>query len=170
MTMPTIHEATDDDLPGILDIYNDAVSNTTAIFSEQMVTLENRAKWRSDREWAGYPVLVARRNGEVLGYASFGDFRSFPGYRFTVEHSIYVQKQARGQGLGRLLMGELIDAARHAGKRMMVAGVDSQNEGSIQFHENFGFVRTALMPAVGFKFGRWLDLVFLQLDLDPQAK
>lgn len=162
-----ISDATATDLPGILAIYNDALLNTTAIWNETEVDLANRQGWLNDREAAGFPVLVARRpDGEVLGYASYGTWRSIEGFRHTVEHSVYVRSDQRGQGLGPALMQALIARARSAGLHVMVAAIEAENQASIRLHERLGFVTTGQMPQVGRKFDRWLDLTFMQLILE----
>ena len=161
-----IRDATADDLPAIRDIYNDAVANTTAIWNETIVDLDNRAKWFADRQKSGYPVLVAiSEDGTVAGYASFGDWRAFDGYRHTVEHSVYVDKNQRGGGIGKSLMLALIERAKTLGKHVMVAGIEAGNTGSIRLHEKLGFEITGQMKEVGTKFGRWLDLTFMQIIL-----
>lgn len=154
------------DLETITEIYNDAVQNTTAIWNERTVDVDDRAAWLADRFRAGYPVLVASDDDGVLGYATFGDWRPHDGFRHTVEHSVYVRGDQRGRGIGKALMIELIARARAIGKHVMVAAVASENTGSIVLHERLGFVETGRMPQVGVKFGRWLDLTFLQLTLD----
>lgn len=157
------------DLEEITAIYNDAVANTTAIWNDTEVTVENRHAWMLERAERGYPILVMREaSGLVLGYASFGDWRAFDGYRHTVEHSVYVSRDQRGRGIGTLLMLELIERARGLGKHVMVAGIESGNQASIGLHERLGFARVGSMPQVGAKFGRWLDLTFLQLVLDDR--
>jgi phosphinothricin acetyltransferase len=154
----------------IAAIYNDAVQNTTAIWNEVVVDTANRAKWLTGRQGMGYPVIVAvADDGGVVGYASFGDWRAFDGYRHTVEHSVYVDKNQRGAGIGKALMVALIERARQAGKHVMVAGIEAGNLTSIQLHNRLGFVQTGLMKEVGTKFGRWLDLAFFQLQLDDRA-
>jgi L-amino acid N-acyltransferase len=158
----SIRDATEEDLDGLLAIYNDVIRTSTAIFREQPATLEDRRDWWRQRVEQGYPVLVAADESGVLGFASFGDFRSWPGYRFTVEHTVHVRADARGRGIGRALMGPLIDRAAALGKHVMIAGVDADNHGSIAFHERLGFTRVAHFREVGYKFDRWLDLVFLQ--------
>ena len=164
-----VRDARDDDLEGVTAIYNDAVLNTTAIWNEVAVDLSNRRAWLADRERAGYPVLVAVDDGgSVLGYASFGDWRAFDGYRHTVEHSVYVRSDVRGGGIGKALMAQLIARARAIGKHVMVAGIEAENRSSIALHERFGFEQVGLLPQVGMKFGRWLDLAFLQLVLDDR--
>lgn len=165
----TIRDAEDRDAPGIAAIYNHAVDNTTAIWNETKVDAANRLDWIHARRLAGFPVLVAADDtGAVAGYASFGDWRAFQGYRHTVEHSVYVRTDAQGMGLGRRLMEALIARARELDKHVMVAAIEAGNQGSIALHERLGFTRVAVMPQVGAKFGRWLDLAFLQLVLDAR--
>lgn len=165
-----IRDARPDDLPALCDIYNDAVLNTTAIWNEHVVDLSNRQAWLDARRALGYPVLVIEDEGhDVLGYASFGDWRPFDGFRHTVEHSVYVRNDQRGNGLGPQLMAALIERARACGKHVMVAAIESGNAASVRLHERAGFVTTGKMPQVGVKFGRWLDLTFMQLILNPGA-
>lgn len=164
-----IRDAVETDAGQIRDIYNDAVENTTAIWNETCVDLENRIAWMAARRQQGFPVIVrVDENGTVAGYASFGDWRAFDGYRHTVEHSVYVHKDHRGGGHGRELMLALIERARAMGKHAMVAGIDADNAGSIALHQKLGFQTVGLLPQVGCKFGRWLDLAFLQLQLDDR--
>lgn len=163
-----IRHATERDLPGILAVYNDVVATTTAIYRDTPATLEDRRTWWTSRVEAGYPVLVAG-DEDVEGFASFGDFRSWPGYRYTVEHSVHVRADRRGCGVGRALMLPLIEDARRLGKHVMVGGVDADNVASLRFHERLGFRQAARLDQVGFKFGRWLDLVFVQLVLGPMT-
>lgn len=164
-----IRDAIASDLPAILAIYNDAVLNTTAIWNERPVDLANRQAWFDARAVQGYPILVAVNEAEeVLGYASFGDWRPFEGFCNTVEHSVYVRNGTRGQGLGPLLMQALVERAREVGKHVMVAAIESGNGASVRLHERLGFTITGQMPQVGCKFGRWLDLTFMQLILTPQ--
>ncbi|MDU9392589.1 N-acetyltransferase family protein [Pseudomonas sp. zfem002] len=167
----TLRDAVPADLPGIRDIYNDAVLNTTAIWNEQPVDLANRQAWFDGRAAQRYPIIVAvDAAGEVVGYASFGDWRAFEGFRHTVEHSVYIRADQRGNGLGPKLMEALIVRAREAGKHVMVAAIESGNAASIRLHERLGFKVTGQMPQVGVKFGRWLDLTFMQLMLNPGAE
>lgn len=166
-----ILDASEDNLPAILAIYNDAVRNTTAIWNEVEVDLGDRRAWLRDRQAKGCPVLVAKDlEGAVLGYASYGDWRSWDGYRHTVEHSVYVQANARGKGVGRNLLAALIVRAKDAGKHVMVAGIEASNAPSIHLHKSLGFQDAGLLREVGSKFGNWLDLVFLQLVLDQRPK
>jgi len=169
MTMPFIlRDATPADAAGIAAIYNDAVRTTTAILMEGEVDAANRVAWMQARAALGYPVLVAVDGDAVLGYASFGDFRPFDGFRATVENSVYVAQAARGRGLAQALLRALIPRAAALGKHVMVAAITSENAASLALHARVGFVETARMPGVGQKFGRWLDLVFMQLALDAR--
>jgi len=164
-----IRDALDADLPALRDIFNDAVLNTTAIWMDDVVDLANRQAWFNARAQQGYPILVAENAaGEVVGYASFGDWRPFDGFCHTVEHSVYIRADQRGNGLGPLLMAALIERARACGKHVMVAAIESGNAASIRLHERLGFITTGQMPQVGRKFGRWLDLTFMQLILTPE--
>ncbi|MBS4083978.1 MAG: N-acetyltransferase [Rhizobiales bacterium] len=158
---PSIRPATEADLPAILAIYNDAVENTTAIWNEKPADLANRKAWFSERTAKGFPVLVAERDG-VIGYGSFGDFRPFDGYRVTVEHSVYVSKDARGQGAGEALLAALVAEAKRMQKHNMIGGIDASNAPSIALHVKFGFEEVGRMPGVGEKFGKPLDLVLMQ--------
>ncbi|MDO5621599.1 MAG: GNAT family N-acetyltransferase [Paracoccus sp. (in: a-proteobacteria)] len=166
-----IRDAKDDDLAAITAIYNHAVEQTTAIWNDSPVDLSNRRAWLADRQRAGYPVLVAISDtGQVMGYASFGDWRAFDGYRYTVEHSVYVRADLRGGGIGMALMQALIQRARAIGKHVMVAGIEAGNTGSIRLHEKLAFEQAGVLYQVGAKFGNWLDLRFMQLKLDPREK
>lgn len=165
-----IIDATPDHLEAITAIHNHAVEHSTAIWDEDPVDIADRARWMSDRQAAGFPVLVAvDEAGEVLGFGSYGTWRTRSGYRRTVEHSVYVREDQRGKGLGRALLTALIEHARAAGIHVMVAGIEAGNVGSIRLHERLGFVLEGTMPQVGEKFGRWLDLSFLLLRLDDAA-
>lgn len=157
-----IRPAGEGDLPAILAIYNDAVVNTTAIWNDDTVDLDNRRAWFAARAAQSYPVLVAEERGRVLGYGSYGDFRPFQGYRFTVENSVYVAAEARGKGAGAALLAALVDHAAAAGKHVMIAAITAGNEASVRLHARQGFVETARLGEVGFKFGRFLDLVLME--------
>jgi len=161
-TAVDIREATAADLPGLLAIYNQVLLSSTAIYHDTPVTLEERTHWWRERTRQGYPVLIARDAAGVAGFASFGDFRAWPGYRYTVEHSVHVRADGRGRGTGTRLLEALLPRAAALGKHVLIAGVDADNAASIRFHERLGFQRCAHLREVGHKFGRWLDLVFLQ--------
>lgn len=164
-----IRDALAVDVEGITAIYNHAVAHTNAIWIERQVDSANRSAWLAERQRQNYPVLVAVGDGgAVLGYASFGDWRPFDGYSRTVEHSIYIRHDVRGQGIGEALMRALILRAKALGKHVMVGGIDSENTASLRLHKKLGFVEVGLLPQVGMKFGQWLDLAFLQLTLDDR--
>jgi phosphinothricin acetyltransferase len=175
----TIRDATADDLPGIVAIYNDVIATSSAIWREEPTTLAERTAWFESLTGQGFPVLVAVTDtdtvdaadatdpsgGDVVGFASLGHFRSWPGYRPTVEHSIHVRADRRGAGVGHALLSALIDRAVAMGKDNLIAGVDGDNAGSVRFHERFGFREVGRMPGVGRRFDQRLDLLLLQLDL-----
>ena len=164
----SIRFATTQDCAAIATIYNHAVLHTAAIWNEKTVDTDNRIAWFEAREQNHFPILVSEENGEVTGYASYGDWRAFDGFRHTVEHSVYIHPDHQGKGLGNQLLGALIEEARRRGKHVMVAGIESQNAASLHLHQKHGFVTTGQMPQVGTKFGRWLDLTFMQLQLDER--
>lgn len=165
-----IIEAEDRHLPELLAIYNQVVADTAAVYRDDPADLADRAAWLADRRAGGFPVLVAEdADGTLLGYASYGPWRgAFPGYRYTVEHTIMIHRDARGRGLGRALMEALIERARAQGLHVMLGSVDADNAGSIALHEKLGFEVAARHAQVGAKFGRWLDMVFLQKVLDDR--
>jgi phosphinothricin acetyltransferase len=157
-----VRPASEADLPAILAIYNDAILKTTAIWREEPFDLEDRREWFKGRESAGYPVLLAEDDASVVGFGSFGDFRTYNGYRFSVEHSVYTAEGARRRGVAGALVSALIERARDLGKHVIIGGIVADNHASLALHAKLGFTETARMPEVGFKFGRWLDLVLVQ--------
>jgi L-amino acid N-acyltransferase len=166
--MPNVHAASEADLAGILAIYNEVIATSTAVYTSEPATLAERHAWLSARGAQGFPVLVAADGNEVLGFSSFGEWRgAWPGYRYTVEHSVHVRGDVRGRGIGRLLVEALFPAALALGKHVMIGGIDAANDASIRFHARLGFERVARFREVGHKFGRWLDLIFMQRFLDP---
>ena len=164
--MITIRFARETDLPEILEIYNDVILHTTAVYTYEPHTPAMRKAWYDDKVKAGYPVFVAEEEGRVIGLSSYGPFRAWPAYKYTVENSVYVAESSRGKGVARLLMQPMIDAARSQGYHAIIAGIDSSNEPSIRLHRSFGFEEVAHFREVGYKFGRWLDLTFLELLLE----
>jgi phosphinothricin acetyltransferase len=160
--MIEIRDATSDDLPAILAIYNDAVLHTTAVYDETPRSTAAQQEWFGLKTAQRWPVLVAVAAREVAAFASYGSFRPWPGYRHTVETSIYVAPDRRGRGIGTRLLAPLIERAKAAGFHAMVAGIDAANAPSLRLHARAGFVKVAEMPEVAWKFGRWLDLVFLE--------
>lgn len=153
-------------MPAILEIYNDAVLHTTATYDLEPQSLEQRTAWFEQRTRQGFPVLVAEVAGTLAGFGAYGPFRDKPGYRYTVEHSVYVATTTRGRGIGRALLTELIRLARAAGNHAIVGGIDAENEGSLRFHLALGFVEVGRLQQVGRKFDRWLDVIFVELLLD----
>ncbi len=169
--MLTIRDATIEDAPAICDLYNALIPTTTTAWTESLEPLEQREAWFRKQGEARYPVLVADVDGVVVGYCSYGSFRGdgkWPGYRFTVEHTIHVDRAHWGTGVGRVLMQALIERARAAGLHVMVGAVDSENAASLRFHEQLGFTTVATMPQVGRKFDRWLDLILVQRLIDER--
>lgn len=164
-----IRDAAAADAGGILRIYNDAVACTTAIWNEQLSNLDSRRAWLAERQASGFPVLVAAEGPDILGYASFGAFRPWDGYRHTVEHSVYVDGASRRRGVGHALMDRLIVRARIMRMHIMIAGIEATNEPSLLLHARLGFVKVGHLHSVGRKFDRWLDLVFMQLTLDEES-
>ncbi|MFT3690668.1 GNAT family N-acetyltransferase [Paenirhodobacter sp.] len=164
-----IRDATPEDAAAIAAIYNDAVVHSTAIWNDVQVDAANRVAWMQARQEQGLPVLVLEEAGEVTGYASYGPFRAFDGYRETVEHSVYIRTDRRGGGRGRALMEQLLAYARARGLHVMVAAIEAGNAPSIALHRKLGFEDIGVMPQVGQKFGRWLDLALLQIVLDDRA-
>lgn len=161
-----LRDATEADLPAILAIYNHAVAETTAIWNEILVDLDNRKAWYDLRQAKGFPILVAEAEGRIAGYASYGDWRPFDGFRQSVEHSVYVEKDHYGRGLGKALMSALIERARAGNIHVMVAAIEAGNTGSIALHKSLGFRLVGTHHEVGKKFGRWLDLTMMELKLD----
>ena len=163
--MITVRHATENDLPQILDIYNDIILHTTAVYYYEPHTLEMRKAWFEGRQREGFPVFVAEEDGVVLGLSSIGPFRVPTAYQFSVENTVHVAAAARGKGIGKLLMPPIIEAARQMKMHTIIAGIDATNEVSLHLHKSFGFEEVAHFKQVGYKFDRWLDLKFLQLML-----
>lgn len=154
----------------ILEIFNEAIVNSTALYDYNPRPPQSMVGWFDAKRAGGFPVIGAEDGeGMLLGFASYGTFRAWPAYKYSVEHSVYVHKDHRGRGLGRALMRELIAAARQNDLHAMMGGIDAANLGSIALHEQLGFKHVGTLPQVGFKFGRWLDLAFYQLLLDTPA-
>ena len=165
-----IRQAVENDLPALLTIYNDIILNTTAVYQYQPQTLEMRLEWYNAKRKEGYPVFVAEENGVILGFSSFGPFRAWAAYKYTVENSVYVDKEARGKGVGKSLLQPLIEMAERLGMHTIIAGIDATNEASLRLHKCFRFEEVAHFKQVGYKFGRWLDLKFFQLLLNTPER
>lgn len=154
----------------ILDIFNEAILNSTALYDYKPRAFESMVGWFKTKEAHRFPVIgVESENGELLGFASYGTFRAWPAYKYSVEHSVYVHKAHRGKGLGRALMLRLIEAGKAQQYHVMVGGIDITNAASIAFHEHLGFVHAGTIRQAAFKFGRWLDLGFYQLILETPS-
>jgi len=164
-----MQQASSVDLPQILAIYNEVIRNSTAVYSEEEFTAARGAAWFEAKVALGFPLIVARDATGVTGFATFGEFRAWPCYRHSVEHSVHVRADRRGRGLGRLLVTELLARAAAMGKHVMIAGIDADNVVSIGLHRSLGFSAVGHFHEVGYKFGRWLDLVFMQCILSPTA-
>lgn len=158
-----IRLARESDIPAILAIYNDAVLNTTASWDYEPSTLEQRTRWFELHKQLGLPIFVAESApATVVGWGSLSKFREKIGYQFTVEHSLYVTAECRRQGIGRAILVTLIDSARDLGKHAIIGGVEAGNAASVTLHQSLGFEQVAYFKQVGYKFGRWLDLIFFQ--------
>ena len=154
----------------ILAIFNEAIANSTALYDYKPRTAESMVGWFDAKSRGNYPVIgVENDAGELMGFASYGPFRAWPAYKYTVEHSVYVDARFRGQGAGRMLLGALILAAVRQDYHVMVGGIDASNAVSIKLHESLGFTACGIVKHAGFKFGRWLDLAFYQLILRTPA-
>jgi phosphinothricin acetyltransferase len=167
MTLSTsIRSAAEDDLADILRVYNQAIEKTTAVFEYRPHTLEMRREWFKAKQAVSLPVLVAVESEAVLGFASYGPFRAWPAYKYSVELSVYVDEAARGRGIGSALVRGILATARERDLHVVMAGITSDNAVSLRLHEKLGFVEVAHIREVGYKFGRWLDLKLLQIVLD----
>ena len=164
-----VRDARREDLPAILDIYNQVIATTTAVYSESPVDLADREAWWQARVQRGFPVLVAESPQGILGFSSFGDFRAWPCYHTTVEHSVHVRDGHRGRGLGGVLLRPLFARAAALGKHRMIGAIDAQNAASLALHARFGFKQAGHFTEVGFKFGRWLDLIFMERAIGSES-
>jgi len=163
--MPTIRLATVDDLRAINDIYNYYVPRSTCTYQLEPETIEARTQWFHAHDPKQYPVIVAEQQQEVVGWGSLSKFRERAAYSPTVEGSIYIRHDCHRQGLGRLILLDLIERARAAGYHSLIGGADAEQTASIALQESLGFKRVAHLSQVGYKFGRWLDVIYLQLML-----
>jgi L-amino acid N-acyltransferase len=161
-----IREANKTDLQQILDIYNDAIVNTTAVYEYKPHTLEMRQQWFDDKLIKGIPVFVADIENTVVGFTSYGPFRAWPAYKYSIEHSVYVHREFRNQGIARKLLIHLIDIVKNKDVHTIIAGIDADNSASIHLHKQLGFEDAGHFNQVGYKFGKWLNLTFFQLVLD----
>lgn len=154
----------------ILDILNDAIVTSTALYDYKPRTLDNMTSWFNAKEAGRFPVIGAvNEAGTLMGFASYGTFRAWPAYKYSVEHSVYVHRDHRGKGLAMSLMRELIAVAESQDYHVMIGGIDVTNAASIALHEKLGFTHAGTIREAGFKFGRWLDLAFYQKILRTPA-
>ncbi|TEB06088.1 N-acyltransferase YncA [Pelotomaculum schinkii] len=160
-----IRQAVEKDLCEIMEIYNDAILNTTAVYTYKVQTIEERKLWFQKKNEDNFPVIVFEEDNTVMGFATFGPFRAWPAYKYTIEHSVYVHRDYRKRGIGTALVKQIIKLANEREYATLVAGIDAFNEKSIVMHEKMGFQYSGAIKRAGFKFGKWLDLVFYQLDL-----
>ena len=157
-----VRDASEADLPAFLAIHNDAILNSLAIWQYEAVDLANRRAWLEERRARGFPVLAVEADGALAGYASYGPFRFGAGYDGTVENSVYIARERRGQGLAKPLMQALLDRARAEGRHVMVAGIGLPNDASVALHAKLGFTEAGCLREIGRKTERWLDLLFMQ--------
>lgn len=155
----------------ILAILNDAIVTSTALYDYKPRTPEQMAGWFATKRANGFPVIGAvDDDGRLMGFASYGTFRAFPAYKYTVEHSVYVNAADRGKGLGRTLLEAIVAEAQAREVHVLVGAIDAQNAGSIALHERLGFEHAGTVRQAGFKFGRWLDVAFYQRILATPAE
>jgi L-amino acid N-acyltransferase YncA len=161
--MQTITHANSIHLPGILSIMNHNILHSTALYDYAPKSETDINQWYGEKLSANWPIIIAEENGVVMGYASYGTFRFKEGFKHTVEHSVYVAEGHTGKGIGQLLLAELISLAKAQNYHTMIGCIDAQNTSSIAFHKKFGFTEAGILKESGYKFGKWLDLLFMQL-------
>jgi len=153
-------------LPEILEIFNDAILHSTALYDYKPRTMDNMKNWYSAKQQGNYPIIgLFDTDDTVIGFASYGSFRNWPAYKYSVEHSVYIRSDMRGKGFGRILLKEIIKSAEQQDYHVLIGGIDASNNESIQLHEKEGFVFCGTISHAGYKFGKWLDLSFYQLIL-----
>ena len=162
-----LKSCTEKQLPEILDIFNDAILNSTALYEYKIRTLERMDSWYADKLKGNYPVIGAfDKNGMLLGFSTYGMFRVQPAYKYTVEHSVYVRSDMRGHGLGKVLLHAIVTKAKEQNFHALVGVIDASNTTSVKLHENEGFFLVGILKESGYKFGKWLDAAFYQLILE----
>ncbi len=165
MSEVQIRAAVLDDIPSILEIVNHYIAHDTCIYDIEPRSLEFQIAWFESQMSLGNPVLIAEENSKLLGFASYSQFRPKVGYKFSMEHSVYLHPTEKGRSLGRVLMLALIDCAKEQNIHILIGGIDATNINSIEFHKKLGFELVGRMNEVGYKFGKWLDLVWMQKTL-----
>lgn len=161
----TIRPYQKSDAEAILDIINYNILNATALYDYSIRSLEQQETILESKLKSGFPVIVAENKGKVVGFGMYSEFRFREAYKYTVEHSVYVNQNSQGLGIGKLLLTELIQLAKNQGLHTMIGVIDAENKKSIDFHHQFGFKTVGIIKESGFKFDRWLDSVFVQLIL-----
>ncbi|MDD3079377.1 MAG: GNAT family N-acetyltransferase [Paludibacter sp.] len=155
----------------ILDIFNEAILNTTALYDYKPWNMEIMKAWFEFKVMHNFPVIgLVDDAGKLMGFGSYGMFRLRPAYKYTVENSVYIHKNYRGKGLGKILLQEIIKNARAQNFHSIIAVIDTENESSIKLHEKYGFKNVGILPQVGYKFGKWLDVIFMQLILETPTR
>jgi phosphinothricin acetyltransferase len=162
----TLRPATVADLVAINDIYNHYVLNSTCTYQEEPETAKARQQW-FEHHGGPHPIIVAEADGVVVGWGSLSPFHPRSAFRHTVENSIYVHHEHQGQGIGSLLLQDLISRASALGHRVVIGAIDGSQAASIRLHAKHGFQEVGRLRQVGLKFGRWLDLVYMELILEP---
>jgi phosphinothricin acetyltransferase len=164
-----IRLATADDLVAINDIYSHYVHHSTCTYQEESEPIESRRAW-FEKHGDKHPVTVATIDGRVVGWGSLSPYHLRSAYRFTVENSVYVHHEMQRRGIGSLLLQDLLDRARAAGHRVIIAGIDAEQTASVALHAKFGFQHVGRLKQVGFKFGRWLDVIYMELVLENDQR
>ena len=163
----TIKTCTEEQLPEIREIFNEAILHSTALYDYKLRSMEFMVNWYAEKQKGNYPIVgVFDHENSLLGFGTYGSFRVRPAYKYTIEHSVYVRKDQRGNGIGTLLLKEIITIAAEQNYHVLIGGIDAANLESIRLHEKEGFVFNGIIRQAGYKFGRWLDLAFYQLILD----
>ena len=160
-----IRSATKNDVSQILEIYNDAILHTTAVYYDEPFSLPEWNEWFDAKMKNNFPVFVATENNTVAGFSTYGHFVERIGYRFTIEHSVYVAEKFRGQGISKPLMQAIIDDAKQKKYHVIIGKIDAENKASIELHKKFGFKEVGYLKQAGFKFNRWLNVSIMQLML-----
>lgn len=161
----------DTDAEAILAIFNHAILHTTALYEYQPRTMATMQQWFANKTAGNFPVWGLKdEQGQLLAFGSYGTFRAFPAFKYSVEHSVYVHPEQQGKGYGSLMLQQLIQSAGEQGYHLLIGGIDASNSGSIALHQKHGFVHSGTISQAGFKFGRWLDLAFYQLTLATPAE
>jgi phosphinothricin acetyltransferase len=165
--MKIIHCNYDEHAQAILDIFNHEIINTTALYDYNPRTMANMETWFSNKTAGKFPVIgILNETNQLAGFASYGTFRAWPAYKYSVEHSVYIHKDFRGKGLASTLIQELVKHAKQQQLHTLIGAIDKDNNASVELHKKLGFQHAGTIKQAGFKFGRWLDVVFYQLIIE----